>query len=235
MDGDDVVEVVDGVEEFFEFFGLVGFDGDFGVGEVLEFGGGHGEAGGDEGGADFHEVGGGGDDFDAVFGFFGVFSASVEGGHEGFFAFFGDDDDAFAGELEHDGAWVGHAAAVFVEGVADFGHGAVFVVGGDFDDDADAGGAVGFVGFFNEGRGGFVGDAGDGAFDVRLGHVREAGLFEDHGEGGVHGGVGAGAGGDGDLVADFGEEGAALGVDDGFLAFGGGPFTVSRHDEYFLD
>ena len=75
---------------------------------------------------------------------------------------------AFALELEHHGTGVSHTTAVLGEGVADFRHSTVFIIGGNLNNNPDAAGAVAFVNFFNQGSGGFVGDASDGALNVDL-------------------------------------------------------------------
>ena len=229
MDGSDVVKIVDSVEEFFEFFRIFGRELNGSIGDAFEFGFGDGETGIEQSLTNFHEVARSGDDFETVFGFIDVFGASIKDGHHGVFAFFGDKNEAFAGELEHNRTGIGHAATVFGESVADFGHGAVFIVGSNFDDDAGATRAVTFVSFLNKGSGRFISNASDSALDVDLGHVGLASLFQHHGKGRVHVGIGTTTGSDGDLISDFSEKGTALSVDDGFLAFGGGPFAVSGH------
>ena len=176
---------------------------------------------------DLHEVAGGSQDDETVVSFVNVFGAGVKGGHHSIFAGGAQFNPAFALELEHHGTGVGHTTAVLGEGVADFRHSTVFVIGGNLNNNPDAAGAVAFVNFFNQGSGGFVGDASDGALNVDLGHIGLASLLQHHGERGVHIGVGAAASSDGDLISDFGEKGAALGVNHGFLTFGSGPFTVS--------
>ena len=227
VDGGNIVKVIEGVEEFLEFFGVFAGDGDLGGGEIFELGVGDGEASIQQGLADFHEVASSSEDDEAVLEFVDILSASLESGHHGVLAGIAQLNPALALELEHDRAWVGHAATVLGKGVADFGHGAVFVVGGDFDNDADTAWAVAFVNFFDQRGGGFVGDAGDGAFDVDFGHVGLTSLLQHHGKGRVHVGISTAASGDGDLVGDLGEKGATLGVNHGFLAFGSRPFTVS--------
>ena len=84
--------------------------------------------------------------------------------------------------LEHPGHRTGftHVAAVLAEGVADFADRAIAVIGGDFDQDGHAAGAVAFEGdlFVGNARQ-LAGTALDGALDVVGGHV--LGLSRGHG------------------------------------------------------
>ena len=133
------------------------------------------------------------------------------------------------GKLVEDGGDVDESSAVFSEDGFDFGEGAVAVIGSDLDEDSEAAGAVGGVEFLGEGGGGFVSGAFDGAFDIIIWHIGGLGFVDSESEGGVGGGIGAVSSGNGNHVADFGEDFAAFSVNDGLLSFSRRPFTMSCH------
>ena len=213
VDAVDVAVVVEGGEEGADFLVLVFGEFGEGFGEVAQFAGlefpaeggeGFGDGGeffgvGEEGGADvawgdffgvevFDVLGAG---FDGV-----VFGGAGAVGVDGF-------DDAEVFEEEGDAAW-GAEGAGFEEG-ADFGAGAVAVIGEGFDHHGDFVRGEAFVddgfelGFF----GTLAGAGFDGALDGVAGDGIFAGFFEGGVEPGVHGGVDA-ALLDGDL--DFADE-----------------------------
>src|SRR6266496_4069721 len=135
--------------------------------------------------------------------------------------------------VEHPRDRIGGAevAAVAREHVADFGDGAVGVVGGRLDQDRRAARAIPLVHHF------LVRDplelAGpllDGALDVVPRHVLGFGGVDGGAEAGVAGRVAAPLlRGDRDLADDFGEGGAALLIGDGLLPLDLLPFAMARH------
>src|SRR6185369_6164630 len=107
-----------------------------------------------EGFADGVEVGGFGVDDELGVPFFHVFGAGFDGIHGGGVEVnCWDHDDAALGELVKNRAGGAERAAVLGEGGADFGCGAVAVVGGGLHDDGGATGAVALVGDLFEGGG----------------------------------------------------------------------------------
>ena len=142
-----------------------------------------------------------------------------------------DADFALAIELKCDAARGGDAAAVFRENRADVGGRAVEVVGGHFDDEGDAGGAVAFVGDFLDALAAeFAAAFFDGAFDIVFGHGDGFRIFDGGTESGVGGWVAAtGAGGECDFMRALAEDPAFDGVDSGLDVFDLGPLVVTGH------
>jgi hypothetical protein len=120
---------------------------------------------------------------------------------------------------------------VAAERVADFGHGPVGVVGGGFDDEGHATGAIALVGhLFIGGAFELAGALLDGALDVVVGHVDRAGGVHRQAQARIPGRItAAGPRGDGDLADDLGPgRGAAL-VGHRFLALDLLPLAVPGH------
>ena len=140
-------------------------------------------------------------------------------------------DFAFAIELIGDAALGGDAAAVFGENRADIGSRSIEVIGGHFDDEGDAGGAVAFVSDFLDGLAAeFACAFFDGAVDVVLGHGDGLGIVDGGAEAGIGGGIStAGAGGKGDLMSAFAEYPAFDGVYSGFDVLDLGPLVMTGH------
>ena len=141
------------------------------------------------------------------------------------------DELSFAVELKGNCAHSGEIAAVFTHGAAYFGSGTVFVIGGDFDDDADSGGAVAFVEvFFVSDAGEFAGAFFDSALHVVGGHIGGFRFGDAGAQAGVESRVAtAAAGRQGDVFTENAEEFAAFGIGRTLGALDGGPFTVSGH------
>src|SRR5688500_2854584 len=147
-DGLDVVVVFEAVDQGEDLLRLFALDGDGRAGDVGDLGGLDGDATGREGFLDLEEGDGGCIDLVHFAFVLHVFRPGFEGAFEE--VVFGDGvgldrDDAVLGELEGDGAAVGHVAAGDLEDLAHLGGGAGAVVGGAFDDEGDAAGAVAFV------------------------------------------------------------------------------------------
>lgn len=217
-DAVDVVVFVEGVEEVADFFEL-GF-GEFGddFGDEADFAGDDGpavsgEPFGDGGhvGAFADEFGAGGVAGDVVVLFAGEGLEFVGAGFDG--GGFAVDvwvgvvgfDESDAVEDEFVGAGGGELA--LAEEDADFGGGAVGVVGVDLDDDGDVVGGAAFVDDVLEGDL-FVAGTGaavDGTLDGVFGDAFAFGFFDGGEEPGVHGGIGvAHFSGEGDFADQFG-------------------------------
>ena len=173
-----VFEVVDEVHDFYNVFAgdFDGLLGDHGDGAGLD------GVGGFESGADVGICGRFAENFEGFLGVFDVVGAGFEGGHHEFLfigAFFGDEDLAFLFEVVGDAAGCAEVAATFFEDLAEFGGGAVTVIGEDIDHDSNACGAVAFVddglvGNACELAGAFFDGVGDGV----LGHVLGFGFVD---------------------------------------------------------
>ena len=105
------------------------------------------------------------------------------------------------------GALLGELKTVLLEDVADFGRGAVLVVGKNVDDESD-GALDALVGSGNENLGlDFARALLDGAFDVVVGHLRGLGLRDESTKSGVVGGIATlRLYDDGDFFAEFRED-----------------------------
>ena len=181
----------------FEFFDEgENFGGGFWVGcgggifwFVKEATGGGDELGSAEGFIDCIEFVGRADDFGGVVvEGADIVGSCLEGGFEsgvgvGFF----EEEDAVA--FEHPSNRVGatEIAAVFGEEVPNFGRGAVFIVGGGFDEEGDTAWSIAFVHNFFDGAAAFkfVGAFEDGAIDIFDGHR----FGTSDGDGGTESGV----------------------------------------------
>ena len=129
------------------------------------------------------------------------------------------------------GAGLGHVATVIVEGLTDFSGGAVLIIRGDFDDEADTAWGVAFVDDL------FIDDAGDlasalldRALDIVRRHIGGAGLINQRAQTRIGFGTAtAGAGCEADFLGEHRENLAALGVNDGLVPLRRVPFTMTRH------
>src|SRR5712692_10028308 len=110
---------------------------------------------------------------------------------------------------------------------------AVAIIGGAFDKYRDPARAITFItDFFVMRALELTGAALNGAFDIILGHILAQRLVDDGAQPRVMPGIPApGAGGDGNLADNFGENFTALGVLRPFVAADIGPFTVAGHNE----
>ena len=156
---------------------------------VKEATGGGDELGGAEGFIDCIEFVGRADDFGGVV----VESADIVSScFKGYFesgvgvGFF-EEEDAVAFEHPSDRVGAAEIAAVFGEEVPNFGRGAVFIVGGGFDEEGDTAWGIAFVHNFFDGAASFefAGTFEDGAIDVFDGHRFGTG----GGDGGTESGV----------------------------------------------
>ncbi len=141
-----------------------------------------------------------------------------------------EEEDAMAFEHPSDRVGAAQMAAVFREEVADFGGGAVFIIGGGFDEEGDSAWGVTFVHDLLDVAAAieFSGSFEDCALDVVDGHGFGPGDGDGGTEAGVEAGVASGeAGGDGDLLGQFGKEGASFYIGDTFGAFDFGPATMT--------
>ena len=138
-------------------------------------------------------------------------------------------------ELEHYRALGAHIAAVFVQGVAHFGHGAHAVVGHGVDHDGRPADAVALVADFLVGNaflvaGGFV----DVVFDAVGRHIGRLGALYGQAQARVHAQIAAAsAGSDGNFADDAGPDLAPLFVLTTFTVLNIGPFAVSCHAKSF--
>ena len=114
--------------------------------------------------------------------------------------------------------------------MADFGDGAVLVVGGHFHHDGDAAGAVTFIEAFGEIAAGiFAGTLADGGLDFVLGQVHGLGGRNGCAQTGVARRIAAVLGGDDDFLGGLGEDLAALCVLTALAVLNIGPFAMPRH------
>ena len=119
---------------------------------------------------------------------------------------------------------------MFGKKVAYFGNGAVLVVGGHFNHDGNAAGAVAFIEGFGEiAASVFAGALADGALNLVLGQVHRLGCRDGRAQTGVADRVTAGLGGDDDFLGSLGEYLAALGVLTPLAVLNIGPFAMTRH------
>ena len=143
----------------------------------------------------------------------------------------GDADFTFAIELVGNAALGGDTAAVFGENRANVGCRAIEVIGGHFDDEGNAGGAVAFVGDFLDGVAAeFAGAFFDGAVDVVLGHGDGLGIVDGGAKASICGRITAtGAGSEGDLMGAFAEYSAFDGIDSSLDMLDLGPLVMTGH------
>ena len=162
-----------------------------------------------------------------------IVSACLEGGLEGGVGVgVFQKKDALAAKHPGDGVGAAEVAAVLGEEVTDFGGGAVFVVGLGFDDERGPARGIAFVGDLLDGAAAFQfpGAFLDGAVDVVDGHGFGAGGGDGGAESRIEAGIApAEAGGNGDFLGQFGEEGAAFDVGSALGAFDFGPVAVAGH------
>lgn len=230
----DVVEVIEGVEEFDDLEEFFFAEFDFIGRHVDETGVGCGDSGGIEGivtgvkVADFCNNGEGLPVIDDIGG------TGFEGSKgDGFFValLFADANVAAVVELPGDGSVFAEDSAVFAECVAEFGDGSVAIFGIDFDEDSDSSVGFPFVEeFFVVFSFDIAGASGDCSVDVVFWEGCFFGFFDSDAESRISCGIGsAHFCGDDNFTREFGEELAPNGI---LLAFSDAnvfPFTVPSH------
>jgi hypothetical protein len=141
-------------------------------------------------------------------------------------------DQAFPLEGMAYGTLVGHAIACFRETQTHFRCRPVFIIGQDFDDQADASRTVALVGqlLIDGGIRKLTRPLLDRPINIVGGHIDRTGLGNQGPQGGIIFGVtAASASTDSDLLCNFAEDFSTLGVLCAFAVFDICPFTMSSH------
>ncbi|VTR69838.1 hypothetical protein DESC_780026 [Desulfosarcina cetonica] len=230
----DIVAVIHGVQEFEHAFGFAAGKRAHVLGQHGHFFIRVGNFGAVQGLLDRIEIFGRGNDFESVIFFANIFSAGLKGHlHEVFLVYRRFVHAEVALFIEHPGhtAVFPHVAAVFVEDMANLGHGAVLVVGQGFHQNGCSTGAVTFIGtLFVADPLELTGTLFDGPLDVILGHV--FGLGRHHRRTQARIGIDIAAartGSHGNFLDQFGEDLPPFGILGALAVFDGRPLIMSRH------